>query len=158
MKCSRLLNTHLSARKPLPTQAHTLTRTHDLLVPITNCTTSTAVFSCARRPASTALRVDRYYRPSPLGGAEIWAAPTGVAGSLTDDRANAMAAVGGAGVSTANGMWWWSVLATNVDGTVPSGQPLGISELWPSAGGEVQATKAYMHEHTCDSVLIPLLD
>ena len=37
------------------------------------------------KPASAALRVDRFYRPAPVGGAEIWAAVTGPAGSADRD-------------------------------------------------------------------------
>jgi hypothetical protein len=83
------------------------------------------------KPASTALRIDRYYRPAPVGGAEIWAAPTGPAGGATDadDRANSMPPLGEDAAQ--DGIWWWAILATNVDAAVESGRPLQLQELWP---------------------------
>eukprot|EP00912_Choanoflagellata_sp_UC4_P000323 UC4_evm4s197 len=80
------------------------------------------------KPASAALRVGRYYKPL-VGGAEIWAAPSGPAGGFddSDGRANSFPAL----VPRDDDFWWWNILATNVDGARPSGTPLKITELWP---------------------------
>lgn len=88
------------------------------------------------KPASTALRVDRFYRGGEVGGAEIWAAPSGPAGGATDDRANALAPLGEP--SADDGLWWWSVIAGNVEGNVPNGQPLRVEELWPMPNSAVE--------------------
>lgn len=87
------------------------------------------------KPAATALRVERYYKPAPLGGQELWTAVTGPAGSAdsaSDARANSAAQLGEKDGTSGNGTtWWWSVFATQVDGGLPSGAPLQIAELWP---------------------------
>ena len=103
------------------------------------------------KPAATALRVERYYKPAPFRppafGSEIWTAVTGPAGSAdstTDARANSLArlgeedeaeddaAEGRGGGGSGPDVWWWAVLATQVDGSLqPSGAPLAIAELWP---------------------------
>ena len=110
------------------------------------------------KPAATALRVERYYKPAPLGGREIWTAVTGPAGSAdsaSDSRANSLAQLGGEteeerpGRAKSRSIWWWSVFATDVDSGLPSSAPLQIDELWPrpAAGTQllvstVQATTA----------------
>ena len=79
------------------------------------------------KPASTALRLERFYRPPPVGGAEVWAAvagPAGGASSALDARANSMAQLD---PPVPGGIWWWSVLATEADG----GPALQPAELWP---------------------------
>lgn len=104
------------------------------------------------RPASAALRVNRFYDSPPTGGAEIWVAVTGPAGSSDprrDGRANSMAALGESEVDAVVGaVWWWSILATNVDGTMPNGSPLKISELWPQPEPSVKYLVAVL-EYTC---------
>lgn len=109
---------------------------------LVNQTNATLLASATRldgsllKPASTALRIDRFYRAPPHGGAEVWAAVTGPAGSAnsaTDDRANSMAALGEPEAEAkGDALWWWSLLSTDVDGGVPSGAPLELSELWPT--------------------------
>ena len=87
------------------------------------------------KPAASALRVERYYKPAPFGGREIWTAvtsPAGSADSTSDARANSLARLGEpvkGGNATA--VWWWSLLSTQVDGSLPSGAPLQLAELWP---------------------------
>lgn len=91
------------------------------------------------KPAATALRIDRFYKPSPFGspvfGSEVWTAVTGPAGSAdsaNDVRANSLALLGEKGpFNHSRDIWWWSILSTQVDGNLPSGAPLHLAELWP---------------------------
>ena len=81
------------------------------------------------KPAATALRIERFYLKAPVGGAEIWAAPTGPAGSAhsdLDSRANSMVLLSGDGSEADQDLWWWSILATNVDATSPRWGPLSV--------------------------------
>ena len=97
------------------------------------------------KPASAALRIDRFYRPAPVGGAEIWAAVTGPAGSAdsnTDGRSNSMAALG----EQDDAMWWWTVLSTGVDGNLQSGADLQIAELWPQPATGTQLLVAILED------------
>ena len=92
----------------------------------------------------------RWYLAAPVGGAEIWAAPTGPAGSAdsgSDARANSMVLLGQHEEeedeeeddrTSANELWWWSILATDVDGEAPSGAPLELAELWPAPASSTQ--------------------
>ena len=77
------------------------------------------------KPASTALRADRFY--GPLGGVELWAAPSGPAGSTdarSDGKANSMVQFD----NFEGAVWWWNILVTNA----PSHErPLALKELWP---------------------------
>jgi len=74
------------------------------------------------KPASAALRVDRFYaapRARP-GFNEIWAAPSAPArhggDSRTDRRANSLSRLDGSvNQGVADGHWWWNVLAQCVD-------------------------------------------
>ena len=95
------------------------------------------------KPAATALRIERHYLNAPVGGAEIWVAPTGPAGSAQsekDARANSMVLLGNDEMfeGADKALWWWSILATNVDGAAPSGAPLKTSELWPAPASATQ--------------------
>ena len=117
------------------------------------------------KPASAALRVDRYWKPAPDGGAEIWAAVTGPAGSggggvgtatpannggansvggggrtetAVDNRANSMAGLGEEETAGDDVVWWWSVLSTDVDGTALNAAPLMTHELWPAPAASAQ--------------------
>eukprot|EP01052_Picozoa_sp_SAG31_P041356 SAG31_NODE_6249_length_2103_cov_0.889721_2_plen_338_part_00 len=101
------------------------------------------------KPAATALRAERHYKPAPVGapvfGWELWTAVTGPAGNADSDvdaRANSAALLeetafsndddATINISSSNrAVWWWSVFATQVDGDMPSGAPLQIEELWP---------------------------
>jgi len=147
------------------------------------------------------LRVERYYKPAPVGGAkdaflkntqshfilktehlprqardrhrestqnkkascaggsEIWTAVTGPAGSAdsaNDSRANSLAQLGpqsdaeAVAGATARGraLWWWSVLATGVDGGLPSGAPLQVRELWPPPAAGMQLLVSTVHGTT----------
>ena len=85
------------------------------------------------KPAFTALRLDRFYDASG-GAAEIWAAPTGPAGTAdarADGRANAFADLNAA-ASDPLALWWWVLIATNVDGSTAPGRPVQLFDLWPS--------------------------
>lgn len=110
------------------------------------------------KPASTALRVDRYYRRAPIGGAEIWAAVTGPAGSsdsTVDSRANSMAMLDESKTDLADDdLWWWVILATNVDGRLPNGAALRTAELWPTPSSGVQFLVATV-EHTAEGAHEP---
>ena len=104
------------------------------------------------KPAFTALRIERYYRPAPHGGAEIWAAVTGPAGSAhsaEDARANSMAQLGDEATTAEGALWWWSILATDVDGGLPSGSPLQVAELWPPPTPGTQLLVATL-QHTTE--------
>ncbi len=93
------------------------------------------------KPAATALRIERFYLKAPVGGAEIWTAPTGPAGSAhsdSDSRANSMVLLSSDASAVDEDLWWWSILTTNVDSASPSGAPVKISELWPAPPSSTQ--------------------
>ena len=49
-----------------------------------------------------------------------------------DARANSLARLGeGAEADAKPCVWWWSLLSTQMDGSLPSGAPLQLAELWP---------------------------
>ena len=104
------------------------------------------------KPASAALRLDRFY-DAHRGGAEIWAAPTepGTSDPRTDSVANSMAALESA--SSPDALRGWMILATNVDGGV-SGAPVATSELWPPPAEDAQFLVAQL-EHRSPSQLRP---
>jgi hypothetical protein len=84
------------------------------------------------KPASSAVRIDRHYARA--GGAEVWLAPTTPATSADPDRcaiANSMPDLSEPSWSQQQ-PWGWSILATNVNGSAPSGAPIMIDELWPA--------------------------
>ena len=102
------------------------------------------------RPAHPLLRLDRWFTSE--GGAEIRAAVSGPAGGVdarVDARANAMAQLHDASTD-ANAVWWWSILSTNVDGTLREGRPLSLSELWPTPSPQSRFFVAALDERAGD--------
>ena len=84
------------------------------------------------KPAFPLLRLDRYFTAAGAG-AEVRVAVSGPAGhavARVDARANSMARLTVASRDV-EALWWWNVLATNVDGATPVGRPVQLSELWP---------------------------
>lgn len=99
------------------------------------------------KPAATALRIERWYKKALLGGAEIWAATTGPAGSSSskiDARANSMVLMGDE-TPQVTLLWWWSIMSTNVDGEAPSGAPLKVSDLWPAPASYTKMLVVMLH-------------
>lgn len=99
------------------------------------------------KPAFPVLRIDRWY--SAAGGAEVWAAVAGPAGGTDpreDARANSMAHMAAASADPL-ALWWWQVLATNVDGATIAGRPLALSELWPTPRPSTVLLVAVVDKH-----------
>ena len=96
------------------------------------------------KPVAPATRVDAYYGSAQFGGGEVWAAPSVPARGASpaqDTRADSRGRLSGAGGASGDGVWWWSLLATGVDGGTGRGSQLQQlqqlsgalppSALWP---------------------------
>ena len=83
------------------------------------------------KPCAAAARLDAFYADADFGPGEVWAAasaPARSASAAQDRRADSRAALAGAAGATADGLWWWTLLATNVDTPAHAVSP---SALWP---------------------------
>jgi hypothetical protein len=83
------------------------------------------------KPAAAAARLDALWSGTGLWPGEIWAAastPARSASARLDRRADSRAALAGASGTTGDGVWWWTLLATQVDSP-----PLAVTPnlLWP---------------------------
>ena len=55
-------------------------------------------------------------------------------------------------------IWWRSVLATQVDGDLPSGAPLQIAELWPSPAEGTQLLVSIVQVKSRVKVVLKIWD
>ena len=83
------------------------------------------------KPCRPALRLDRFYAGSAASRQqEVWAAvsaPARVVGGGMDGRAESMARLGTS--VAASGLWWLSIISTNLAVGTP---PVRMDELWPT--------------------------
>jgi hypothetical protein len=101
------------------------------------------------KPAAAAARVDAFYGDAGFGPGEVWAAasaPARDASASRDRRADSRAALSGAGGAAGDGVWWWTILATQVDQPVKALSP---SALWPPSAPGTQFVAAEFGRAPC---------
>ena len=92
------------------------------------------------KPAHTALRIDDFYGVGECADAEVWSAVSAVARSASasaDRRANSFVRLDadeGLAAGTSDGLWWYSILSTQIanDSNCKS---IGTESLWPVSKG-----------------------
>ncbi|CAE8598043.1 unnamed protein product, partial [Polarella glacialis] len=107
------------------------------------------------KPASAALRIDRFYDPI-QGGSEIWAAPTFPsrnADSKEDQLANSMAPLED---EHCEQLYGWMILATNVDKNASGSAPVAVTELWPRPAAGTEFFVAQLEQFSSSGMLKPL--
>ena len=101
------------------------------------------------KPASAALRLDRFYDRQ-KGGAEIWAAPSRP-GDLSDPSTDAVANSMADMQKSTGEAWAWLILATNA---IHETAPIATSELWPRPPQDTVFLVAQL-EHISPTALKP---
>lgn len=87
------------------------------------------------KPAAAAERIDEFYfhGPAALLGGDVGSAPSAparTASASTDTRADSRARKAGSAGAIGDGLWWHTLLATNVGGAVN----VSAAQLWPPIG------------------------